>query len=234
MNKHASAGCAPGPEQAGAAGGADEDMDPHEIAEGLRAERLEALRLRERVSALMDGETPPGPHREFWAELVREPEARAAWLRYHRLGDWLRSPDLHGGFDEAAFLRRFDQRLRAEPVRFAPGVLCEESGAASWWRAKPWAGALGVALAGLATMVLACALLPQQSAPWGPPEPVRPQASAGAWARGAFSSGAGTAPVRVSVRGRAPDPAQPSARLAQGTCLPVPQSPQAAGLHALR
>lgn len=234
MNEHAVAGREPGPDEPGVAGGADEDMDPHEIADAHRAERPEALRLRQRVSALMDGEAPPGPHREFWAELAREPEARAAWLRYHRIGDWLRSPDLHGGFDEAAFLRRFEERLRAEPVRFAPGVLCEESGAASWWRAKPWAGALGVALAGLATVVLVGALLPQQSAPWGPSEVVRPQASGAAWARGASTSGAGTTPQRVIVRGRAADPAVRSALLAQGTCLPVPQSPQAARLHALR
>ncbi len=234
MNEHATAGCEPGPDGPGAAGGADEDMDRHEIAEGRRAERPEAVRLRERVSALMDGEAPPGSQGEVWAELARDPEARAAWLRYHRLGDWLRSADLHGGFDDAAFLRRFGERLRAEPVRFAPGVLCEESGAASWWRAKPWAGALGVALAGLATVALVGAWLPQHSAPWGPSEALGPRASGGPWASGAASSGAGTTPLRVSVRGRATDPAIRSARLAQVTCLPVPQSAEAARLQALR
>jgi negative regulator of sigma E activity len=196
----------------------------------------EALRLRERVSAWVDAEDPPGAQGTDWAVLVHDPEARAAWLHYHQVGDWLRSADLHGGFDEQAFLRRFSERLRAEPVQFAPGAR-RSWPAVPWGRLAPWAGALGVAVAGLATVVLVGGLLPQHGAPWkenAPRAAQGPAPSRGAWALGAAPAGAGRSVLRVSAAGSAGERKPHGGRLAQTTCLPSRHQREASRLHALR
>ncbi len=206
-----------------------------EAEPGAAAEaRPESLPLRERVSAWMDAEAPPGTRGADWAELVRDPEARAAWLAYHQVGDWLRSADLHGGFDEAAFLRRFDRRLRAEPVQFAPGAQRPSRGL-PWRRLSPWAGALGLAVAGLATVALLGGLLPQHGAPWKGSAPKVAQGPArGAWASGAPPSGAGRNVLRVSTAGGAGAYKPRGGLLPQTTCLPVRHQREASRLHALR
>lgn len=80
--------------------------------------------LRQGVSALMDGEPVSGStHDEALARVARDPAARQAWLEYHQIGDCLRSSQGHGSFNDAAFLERFGERLRAEPVQVAPGAL---------------------------------------------------------------------------------------------------------------
>ena len=199
----------------------------------------EALRLRERVSAWMDAEDPPGGHGVDWAQLAHDPEALAVWLSYHQVGDWLRSPDLHGGFDEQAFLRRFSERLRSEPVQFAPAAQRPHR-VAPWWGLAPWAGAFGVAVAGLATVALLGAVLPQHGAPWkghAPRAAQGPTASRGAWALGAAPSGAGRSVLRVSAAGSAGSAGERKAgggRLAQATCLPAQHRREASRLHALR
>ncbi|WP_018912355.1 sigma-E factor negative regulatory protein [Thiomonas sp. FB-6] len=202
MDDDSAAGSRPGRGAGGAAsgGGHHDDSRTHSRTRS-RTDSRDALRLREQVSALMDGEAPPDALGEPWAELSREPEARAAWLRYHQLGDWLRSAELHAAFDEAAFLRRFGERLRDEPVQFAPAAM-RGVAAPPWWRATPWAGALGVALAGLATVTLLGVLLPQRSAPWSEPDSAQPSIAQGAaWDSGIGASGAGISALRVGLRG---------------------------------
>ena len=110
---------------------------------------------RERVSALMDGESPPGgADATAWEALLHDPQARAAWLEYHRIGDWMRSAQNHVEFDEQAFVDRVGARLRDEPVRFAPTPPAVR-GAAHWSRRLPRAGALGASLAAaIALMVM--------------------------------------------------------------------------------
>ena len=193
----------------------------------------DALRLREQVSALMDGEAPPDALGEPWAQLSREPEARGAWLRYHQLGDWLRSAELHAAFDEADFLRRFGERLRDEPVQFAPAAM-RGVAAPPWWRATPWAGALGVALAGLATVTLLGVLLPQRSAPWSEPDSAQPSIAQGAaWDSGIGASGAGISALRVGLRGTS---VALNARLAprrQAICVPPAQRRHASRMRAM-
>ncbi len=111
---------------------------------------------RERVSALMDGESPPGGADDdaAWEALLHDPQARAAWLEYHRIGDWMRSARNHVEFDEQAFMERLSARLRDEPVQFAPTTRAVR-GAARWLRQLPRAGALGASLAAaIALMVM--------------------------------------------------------------------------------
>ena len=98
---------------------------------GAGADEASTLRaLREQVSAAMDGESSsddglqPAARRcvdaRALGRLAADPQARAAWLEYHQIGDWLRSAELHAPRDERAFLRDLSQRLRSEPVACGP------------------------------------------------------------------------------------------------------------------
>lgn len=234
MDDDSAARSRPGRGEAGAAsgGGHHDDSRTHGRTHG-RSDSRDASRLREQVSALMDGEAPPPSRGEPWADLAREPEARAAWLRYHQVGDWLRSAELQVGFDEAAFLRRFSERLRDEPVQFAPAAM-RGAEAPSWWQATPWAGALGVALAGLATVTLLGVLLPQRSAPWSEPESAQLSiAQDAAWASGSGSPGAGIGALRVGLRGAS---VALNGRIALRTpsiCVPPARTPDAPPMRAM-
>ncbi len=110
---------------------------------------------RERVSALMDGESPPGGADDAaWEALVRDPQARAAWLEYHRIGDWMRCSEHPVAFDEQAFAERLSARLRDEPAPCASAAQ-QGRGASRWVRLAPRAGALGASLAAaLALLVM--------------------------------------------------------------------------------
>jgi sigma-E factor negative regulatory protein RseA len=76
-----------------------------------------SLNNRETVSDLMDGRLRAD---EFSAavQAVQAPgPEREAWHSYHLVGDVLRSADLASGADDAAFLSRFQARLRQlEPL----------------------------------------------------------------------------------------------------------------------
>jgi negative regulator of sigma E activity len=109
--------------------------------------------VRQRVSALIDGDCElQGSAPESLGAVARDPRARRAWLEYHQVGDWLRSSQWDAGFDDAAFLERFGQRLRAEPVQWVPDVAREARAARS--RLLPWAAGFGAALAGVVAVVL--------------------------------------------------------------------------------
>jgi sigma-E factor negative regulatory protein RseA len=71
-----------------------------------------SLNKREMVSDLMDGRLREA---EFAAavQAVQAPgSAREAWQSYHLVGDVLRSADLASGVHDAAFLSRFQARMR--------------------------------------------------------------------------------------------------------------------------
>lgn len=187
----------------------------------------------------MDGELADSSARAGdtdWGALARDPAAREAWLEYHQVGDWLRSADLHGGFDERAFLRRFGERLRAQPVQFAPEAAREVS--CTGWRpglrATPWAQALGAALAGLAMLVLVGGLLPQRPDPWGAPRQLA------ALPRGVLALGtpaaraAAAAMRRVSFAPSASDARARRATFTHGNVAPPWHGRPAARLRDLR
>lgn len=83
-----------------------------------------SLRARgERLSALVDGELPEGGCLVDALAGLGE-EDRAAWSRYHLIGDVLRSDDLAlAPAKSAAFLAKFAARLQAEPHLLAPAAM---------------------------------------------------------------------------------------------------------------
>ncbi|MDM0004160.1 sigma-E factor negative regulatory protein [Variovorax sp. J22G73] len=80
----------------------------------------QTMTVREQVSALADGHL----HGEAFAQAIEavcaDGEAREAWQAIHVAGDVLRSGSHAQCTDTSAFLSRFQQRLAAEPVVFAP------------------------------------------------------------------------------------------------------------------
>ncbi len=74
--------------------------------------------MNEKISRLMDGELE-GVEFDSCCVQLKSPEARAAWLCYHVIGDQLRgaAPGPGGG---AAFMTRMSAALAAEPTVLAP------------------------------------------------------------------------------------------------------------------
>ncbi len=71
----------------------------------------------ERVSDLMDGRLRAGDFSAAVQAVQSSGAAREAWHSYHLVGDVLRSADLATGADDAAFLSRFQARVRQlEPL----------------------------------------------------------------------------------------------------------------------
>lgn len=68
--------------------------------------------MKDRISALMDGELDDSSAADAIAELAREGEARQAWRAYHLIGDAMRDTRLP--------LEGFQGRLHAEPSRWFP------------------------------------------------------------------------------------------------------------------
>jgi negative regulator of sigma E activity len=114
---------------------------------------------RRRVSAFMDGASSDVVDRQrALRELANDPQARQAWLRYHQIGDALRSPELQPLPDEEGFVQRLAQRLRDEPPlsQAAPRVALRGPVARRAW------SAVGAAVAGLAAVTLVCYSVPQR------------------------------------------------------------------------
>lgn len=79
---------------------------------------------RSRLSALGDGELDAADDvRQAVQQWAALPEARSAWREYQVIGDVLRSDELAGRADEAAFLSGLRERLAAEPVVLAPAAV---------------------------------------------------------------------------------------------------------------
>lgn len=77
--------------------------------------------MRERLSAIADGEADEAAVRQACGEWRDQPAVATAWRDYHLIGDVMRSDDLasDAGHD-AAFLDAFRARLAQEPVVIAP------------------------------------------------------------------------------------------------------------------
>ena len=116
----------------------------------------DAEAARRRVSALMDGASPDVIDRQrALRELASDPQARLAWLRYHQIGDAMRSPELQPLPDEEGFVQRLSQRLRDEPLPQAPARPALRAQVAR----RAW-NAVGAAVAGLAAVTLVCYSVP--------------------------------------------------------------------------
>jgi sigma-E factor negative regulatory protein RseA len=77
-----------------------------------------SLNNRETVSDLMDGRLRADAFSAAVQAVQAPGPAREAWHSYHLVGDVLRSADLASGADDAAFLSRFQARLRQlEPLQ---------------------------------------------------------------------------------------------------------------------
>ncbi len=111
---------------------------------------------RRRVSAFMDGASTDVLDRQrALRELAQDPQARQAWLRYHQIGDALRSPELTPLPDEEGFVQRLAQRLRDEP----PPQALPRAGLRAQVARRAW-NAVGAAVAGLAAVTLVCYSVP--------------------------------------------------------------------------
>lgn len=74
--------------------------------------------MNEKISRLMDGELDDVEFESCCVQL-RSPDARAAWLCYHVIGDHLRGTAPAGAAD-TAFMARMSAALAAEPTVLAP------------------------------------------------------------------------------------------------------------------
>jgi sigma-E factor negative regulatory protein RseA len=75
--------------------------------------------MKEKISALMDGELDPRAAAEAIGGLRRAGEATDAWRVYHLISDGMRDTRV---FSEG-FMARFSERLAAEPTVLAPANL---------------------------------------------------------------------------------------------------------------
>jgi sigma-E factor negative regulatory protein RseA len=116
----------------------------------------DAEAARRRVSAFMDGASSDVVERQrALRELASDPQARQAWLRYHQIGDAMRSPELQPLPDEEGFVQRLAQRLRDEAPPPAPARSTLRAQVAR----RAWS-AVGAAVAGLAAVTLVCYSVP--------------------------------------------------------------------------
>lgn len=128
--------------------------------------------MKEKISALMDGELDGKAAEDLIDELRGGGEARDAWRLYHLAGDAMRDTRLLS----EGFASRVSQRLAAEPTVLAPRRAARRPA----WIAMP--AAVAASLAGVA-LVGWLAFVPQQarqaSAPIAQaPAPASPKAAA--------------------------------------------------------
>lgn len=79
--------------------------------------------VRSALSALADGEAAGADTAALTAAWAADGEMRRDWHAWHLIGDALRSDELAGRGDGAAFLARVRARLDDEPVVIAPAPL---------------------------------------------------------------------------------------------------------------
>jgi sigma-E factor negative regulatory protein RseA len=114
--------------------------------------------MRERLSALVDGEGQPSDAVSACSAWRDDAACRATWHAYHLIGDALRSDDLASDGDhDARFLTAFRERLAREPIVLAPAPQVAEAapvhavvaGVRRWgWRAPSAVAAGFVMVAG--------------------------------------------------------------------------------------
>lgn len=141
---------------------------------------VENLQGAEALSALADGEADAGTAAAASARWRDEPGVRERWHSYQLIGDVLRSEELGGRGQDAAFVRRLRARLDQEPVVLAPqpkrlARATSDAVAASGPRAvgavRRWATPAAVAAGFLA--VVGTLMVTQGSVP--PQAPAAPQ-----------------------------------------------------------
>jgi sigma-E factor negative regulatory protein RseA len=112
--------------------------------------------MKERISALVDGELDERAAAQAIDALKQEGEALDSWRSYHLISDAMRDTRLLS----EGFAARVAQKLAAEPTVLAPNRLAPA--AAPRWLAMP--AAVAASLAGIA-LVGWLALAPQPQAP---------------------------------------------------------------------
>jgi sigma-E factor negative regulatory protein RseA len=96
-------------------------MNPSDPSPAAGRDTPDATRLA--MSALGDGELPAGEARQAVQRWADHAAARRAWREYQVIGDVLRSDELAGRGNEAAFLGALRERLAQEPVVIAPAAV---------------------------------------------------------------------------------------------------------------
>ena len=97
--------------------------------------------MKERISALMDGELDDRSAAELIDALARDREARLAWRSYHVISDAMRE----GRLLSEGFAARLSERLAAEPTVLAPRRQAESK---RWYALSAAASLAAVGLVG--------------------------------------------------------------------------------------
>src|SRR5262245_27609841 len=79
--------------------------------------------MKDRISALIDGELDEHAAEQAITQVGRDAEAAAAWRTYHLIGDALREDRMLS----AGFAARVSEKLAAEPTVLAPAALAAAS-----------------------------------------------------------------------------------------------------------
>jgi sigma-E factor negative regulatory protein RseA len=116
--------------------------------------------MKDRISALMDGELDERAASDTLQQVGRDGEAAAAWRTYHLIGDVLRDDRVL----TPGFAARVGERLAAEPTVLAP--------AAAPGRARRWLPLPAAAVAAAIALVSWVAFAPQREQPAVAPAPV--------------------------------------------------------------
>jgi sigma-E factor negative regulatory protein RseA len=98
--------------------------------------------MKDKISALMDGELDDGSAGEAISALGRDREALDTWRTYHLISDALRQSRLLS----EGFAARVADKLAAEPTVVAPGRL--RAGSRTWFALSAAASLAAVALVG--------------------------------------------------------------------------------------
>jgi sigma-E factor negative regulatory protein RseA len=98
--------------------------------------------MKDRISALMDGELDDKSAAELIETLGRDREARLAWASYHLISDAMRE----GRLLSEGFGARLSERLAAEPTVLAPRSRQPDS--KRWYALSAAASLAAVALVG--------------------------------------------------------------------------------------
>ena len=100
--------------------------------------------MKDKLSALMDGELDGRTATPLINELGHEGEARETWIAYHLIGDAMRDTRVLS----EGFSARFARRLAEEPTVLAPKRLAPRFVSSNPWLAMP--AAVAASLAGVA------------------------------------------------------------------------------------
>ena len=141
--------------------------------------------MKEKISALMDGELEGSGAEALIDDLRRGGEARETWRLYHLAGDAMRDTRLLSD----GFAARLAQRLQAEPTVLAP----RRGAARPRWIAMPAAVAASLAAIGLVGWLA-----------FGPQQP-RPPSAPIAQAKLPPVANATTRPAKVPLPSATPD-----------------------------